>query len=156
MATCQINKSYKGERGKCDKGAQNYSEIKFSCLRRRRYASQLFLCGCCSVFRSDHSSLDFTAFQPRAAGSSFRSSGAAIHALRDSLHSRSPIGRLFHSRERRDREGSSLPRAGIAVLPTRRPAGATFDVKNQNKRRVAHSVYEQNKAMLLRFIHPRV
>lgn len=42
-------------------------------------------------------SLDVTAFQPRAAGSSFRSTGAALRALRDSSHSCTVIGWLFHS-----------------------------------------------------------
>lgn len=65
------------------------------------------MCGCCSVFRPDHSCLDFTAFKPRAARTSFRSSGAAIHAPRDSLHSCSLIGQLFRSRERRDGVGSA-------------------------------------------------
>lgn len=53
-------------------------------------------------------------FQPGAAGSSFRSSGAAIHALCDSLHSCSPIGRLFHSRERQAGEGGRPPASGGA------------------------------------------
>lgn len=88
--------------------------------------AQISVCGCCSVFRADHSSLDFTALQPRAAGSSFRSSGAAIHALCDSLHWRSPIGQRFHSRERQDGEG---PASASGDRPLFCPTRVTFDWK---------------------------
>lgn len=109
--------------------------------------SQLSMCGCCSVFRPDHSSLDFTAFQPRAAGSSFRSSGAASHALCDSLRSCSPIGQLFHSRERRDGEGSASRERGSAVLFPRSPTRVTFDWKIE-KKHVAISVNKSRRDTL--------
>lgn len=102
------------------------------------------MCGCCSVFRPDHSCLDFTAFKPRAARTSFRSSGAAIHAPRDSLHSCSLIGQLFRSRERRDGVGSA---SNERFFLTRCLTRVTFDWKVKEKH-VAHSVYELNMSRL--------
>lgn len=72
-------------------------------------------------------SLDVTAFQPRAAGSSFRSTGAALRALRDSSHSCTVIGWLFHSGgERQDGEGLASHEQGSAALFTQHPTGCTF------------------------------
>lgn len=71
-------------------------------------------------------SLDVTAFKPRAAGSSFRSTGAALRALRDSSHSCTVIGWLFHFGERQDGEGLASHEQGSAALFTQHPTGCTF------------------------------
>lgn len=54
---------------------------------------------------------------------------SCIHAPCDSLHSHSPIGQLFHSRERQNGEGSASRQRGLAVLFTRCPTRASFDWK---------------------------
>lgn len=75
---------------------------------------------------------------------------SCIHAPCDSLHSRSPIGQLFHSRERQNGEGSASRQRGSAVLFTRCPTRASFDwkiiIKKKKNQHVALSVYEQNKS----------
>lgn len=71
-------------------------------------------------------SLDITGFQPRVAGSSFRSSGAVVHTLHDSLHSCTLIGWLFHCGERQDRVGLAPHEQESAILFRHHPTRCTF------------------------------
>lgn len=99
---------------KCDGGRGNYTfHIKWNIFTNRQ-AFPVCGCWCVQEFWPDHSqAMDVTAFLPRAAGSSFRSTGCS--PLSPWLIASSTlIGRLFYSGERQDGERAGLSWAGIS------------------------------------------